>query len=278
MNVDLGATFPLSSGGAMHTREKLVLALLAIVAIMALPELIQYCTPRISWDKFSTEGRQLVQFGEPDKAVKFYKTLIRETIVSKGVRDPGYIAALEGLAMAYQKQGMYLSAEDQFNEALHQLNKAWIPDRCRIRETMHLMAAMYEKSGDSSKLEALKVRERSLNTWCQWFWSCFVVTFMAESLYMAVVLARPGDLELHHFQVEHGWLYSFACLVGTVGMIRGLIMAEVIWYHAIIVATVITGGCLPLVFACVFVFARQLAQQDSRRLLEAPQSRRTRNA
>lgn len=261
----------------MGTKEKLMIALVTVVAIMAVPDLLQHFSKRISWDNFSTEGRRLILFGDKDKAVDFYKSEVRKTIVEKGVKDPAYIAALEGLAMAYQKQEMYLSAEDQYNEALKQLEKSWIPDRTRMRETMGHMAAMYSKLGDTKKLEKIHLRERGLNTWWQWFWSCFVVTFAAEALYMAVVLARPGDIDHSHFKVEHGWLYAFACFVGTIGMMRGLLMAEMDVLVAFFGAAGITLAGLPFVFGIVLLFARQLGTEDARKLLE-PSYKRSQRA
>jgi hypothetical protein len=262
----------------MGTKEKLVIVLITILAIMAVPDLLQQFTKRISWDKYSTEGRRLILFGDKDKAVDFYKGEVRKTIVEKGVKDPAYIAALEGLALAYQKQEMYLSAEDQYNEALNQLGKSWLPDRVRMKETMGLMAAMYTKIGDTAKLDQVHVRERGLNTWWQWFWCCFVVTFAAEALYMAVVLARPGDIDHSHFKVEHGWLYAFACLVGTVGMMRGLLMSEMDVIAAFFSSATITLALLPFVFGTVLVFARQLGTEDARKLIETPSAKRAQKA
>jgi len=262
----------------MGTREKLVIVLITVVAIMAVPDLIQHFTKRIAWDNFSTEGRRLIKFGDADKSVEYYKAQVKSTILQKGVRDPAYIAAVEGLALAYQKQGMFLSAEDQYNEALNQLEKSWLPDRQRMKDTMHLMAAMYDKQGEQAKLERLQARERGLNTWWQWFWSCFIVTFMAEALYMAVVLARPGDIDFSHLKVEHGWLYAFACLVGTVGMMRGLLMSDMVWHQAFFLASGITLAGMPFVFGCVLVFSKQVGTVDGRRYIEAPRTKRTKNA
>lgn len=262
----------------MGTREKLAIVLITIVAIMAVPDLIQYFTQRVSWDKFSTEGRRLILFGDKDKAVDFYKAEVKKTILEKGVRDPAYVAALEGLALAYQKQEMYLSAEDQFNEALNQMGKAWLPDRPRMKETMGLMAEMYTKCGDTAKLTALHARQRELNTWWQWFWTCFIITFAAEALYMAVVLSHPGDIDHSHFKVEHGWLYAFACLVGTVGMTRGLLMNELDVLSAVFLAGGITLALLPLVFGIVLLFAQNFGTEDARKLLEPSGYKKTQRA
>lgn len=262
----------------MGIREKRVIVLITIVAIMAVPDTIQHFNKRISWDKYSTEGRRLILFGDTDKAVQFYKAEVKNTILKHGARSAEYIAALEGLAMAYQKQDMFLSAEDQFNEALVQLDKSWLPDRDRMRETMGLMAEMYDKRGEHGKLQQIQLRERSLNPWWQWFWSCFFVTFIAEAMYMAVVLTRPGDIELSHLKVEHGWLYVFACLVGTVGMFRGFVMGGTDILLSFFFALGITMSALPFVFAGTLMFARQFGQEDSRRFIEAPTSKRPRQA
>lgn len=248
----------------MGTREKLAIVLVTIVAIMAIPDLIQHFNQRVSWDNYSTEGRRLLLFGDKTNAVDFYKAEVSKVIQTKGVRDPGYIASLEGLAMAYQRVDMFLSAEDQYKEAISQLKKSWIPDRQRLKETMNLLGQMYEKRGEKEKLVVLQAQISELNPWWQWFWSCFIVTFAAEALYMAVVLARPGDIDFAHFKVPNGWLYCFACLVGTVGMFRGLLMSGVDPLQSFFCSLGITLAAMPFVFGMVLLLARQVGQVDAR--------------
>jgi hypothetical protein len=254
----------------MGTREKIAIVLVTIVAIMAIPEIIQQCNQRISWDKYSTEGRRLLLFGDKTKAVDFYKAEVSKVIQTQGVKSPAYIASLEGLAMAYQRLDMFISAEDQYKEALVQLNKAYIPDRQRIRETMGLLGQMYEKRGEKEKLADLKLQEQKLNPWWQWFCSCFVVTFAAEALYMAVVLGRPDDIDFSHFKVENDWLFAFASLVGTVGMFRGLLLSGMDPIQSFFWALGITMAVFPFVFGAVFVFARNFGQPDARKHIEMP--------
>lgn len=254
----------------MGTREKLAIVLVSIVAIMAIPDLIQHCNKRISWDKYSTEGRRLLLFGDKTKAVDYYKAELSSVIQKKGIKDPAYIATLEGLAMAYQRVDMFVSAEDQYKEAIGQLKKSWIPDRQRIKETMNHLGQMYEKQGEKQKLAVLQAQIAELNPWWQWFWSCFVVTFATEALYMAVVLGRPDDLEFSHFKVQNGWVFAFSALVGTVGMFRGLLLASFDPIQAFFMALGITMAAFPFVFGLVLLLARNFGQQDARKHIEMP--------
>ncbi len=262
----------------MGTREKLAIVLVTIVAIMAIPELIQQFNQRISWDKYSTEGRRLLLFGDKEKTVDFYKAEVSKVIQTKGVKDPAYIATLEGLAMAYQRVDMYVSAEEQYKEAIGQLKKSWIPDRQRIKETMGLLGQMYEKRGEKQKLVLLKAQLAELNPWSQWFYSCLIITFATEALYMAVVLGRPDDIEFSHFKVQNGWLFAFACLVGTVGMFRGLLLAGFDPIQAFFSALGITMAVFPLVFGMVLMFARNFGQPDARKHIERPSSSKKNSA
>jgi tetratricopeptide (TPR) repeat protein len=254
----------------MGTREKIAIVLVTIVAIMAIPELIQASNQRISWDKYSTEGRRLLLFGDKEKAVEFYKADVSKVIQTEGVRSPAYIASLEGLAMAYQRLDMFVSAEDQYKEALKQLNKAYIPDRTRIRETMGLLGQMYEKRGEKDKLKELHAQEQRLNPWWQWFCSCFIVTFAAEALYMAIVLGRPDEIEFSHFKVQNGCLFAFASLVGTVGMFRGLILSGADPLQSFFWALGITLALFPFVFGAVLVVARNFGQPEANKHIEVP--------
>ncbi len=259
----------------MGSREKVLIVLVSIIAIMAIPEIIPYFYPRVSWDRYSDEGRQAILFGEPDKAVEYYKAEVKKTLVTRGVKDPRYIAALEGLAQAYERQGMWLSAEDQFNEALSQLQKPWLRDRQRIKETLNLMAAMYEKKGDTASVAFTKKRIADLNPWAHWFWTCFVLAFMTEALYLGHVLAQPGELEIDHFKVPLASVYVFSLLIATVGMMRGLLMQGMSIEGAVLLPLSISLLAMPVLFVGVFMITQRMFPQDARLLLEGSRPKRS---
>ncbi|MBZ0184723.1 MAG: tetratricopeptide repeat protein, partial [Candidatus Obscuribacterales bacterium] len=189
--------------------------------------------------------------------------------------DPRYVATLEGMALGYQKQGMYLSALDQLKEALSTLNAPFLKDRARIGQVMELEAKIYETQGKTQEAKAIRTRISQLSPWWQWFWSCFIIAFATEALYLANVLARPDDIDWRHFKVENGFVYAWSVIIATVGMIRGLMMHGMIWHEALFLGMGLSLALMPLIFGFVLMAAQNLSPMDSQKLLEAPSRKRT---
>jgi hypothetical protein len=91
----------------MGIKEKILICIIAVAAIFAIPEIMPHFYKRVAWDQYTDEGRRLVQFGDKDKAVDYYKAQVQDVLKAGGSKDPRYIAVLEGLALSYQKQEMF---------------------------------------------------------------------------------------------------------------------------------------------------------------------------
>lgn len=251
----------------MGIKEKILICICAVAAIFAIPELIPHFYQRVAWDQYTDEGRRLILFGDKDKAVEYYKVQVQDVLKAGGSKDPRYIAVLEGLALAYQKQEMYRSADDQFEEALATLKKPWIPDRLRIGQVLELKKDMYLKHPEIGNAKAVAQQISALNPWWQWFWTGFTIVFIAEALYVAHVISKPGDFEWYHLKVEYGTLYMWSIFIGTIGMSRGMWMNTVVIHEAVMWAMAISCLALPSVLVTVLALARHSQHEDARRFL-----------
>lgn len=257
----------------MGIKEKILICIIAVAAIFAVPEIMPHFYKRVSWENYSTEGRRLILFGDKDKAVDYFKAQTQDVLRAGGSKDPRYVATLEGLALAYQRQDMFKSADDQFNEALSSLSKAWVPDRMRIRQVLELKKKMYEDHPEVGNAKEIALRITGLNPWWQWFWTGFIIAFLAESLYVAHVISKPGDIEWWHWKVDYGWLYLWSVFVATVGMSRGLWMNGAVIHEAVLWSMALSCLALPAVLCSVLMLARQMGSEDARRFL-TPTSKR----
>ncbi|MBK9144413.1 MAG: hypothetical protein IPM23_18115 [Candidatus Melainabacteria bacterium] len=254
----------------MGLKEKCLLVLIAIMAIALVPEAINHFKTRVTWESYSDEGRRLVKFGDPEKTVEYFKTESQKVLREGKSSDPRYIATLEGMAMGYEKQGLYLSALDQVGEALDTLNGAFFKDRVRIGQVMELKADILDAKGEPGTASSIRSQIKELTPWWQWFWSCFIIAFATEALYLANVLARPDDIEWSHFKVDHAMVYVWSVLIATVGMIRGLLMQGMSWDMALFLGMGISLAAFPALFGAVLACAENLSPMDSRKLLEPP--------
>lgn len=261
----------------MGIKEKILICICAAAAIFAIPEIIPHFYQRVAWDHYTDEGRRLILFGEADKAVDYYKTQIQDVLKAGGSKDPRYIAVLEGLALSFQKQEMYKSADDQFNEALATLHKSWVPDRLRIGQVLELQKDMYLKHPEVGNAKAIQQQITALNPWWQWFWTGFTIVFIAEALYLGHVISKPGDFEWEHLTVEYGTLYTWSIFIGTIGMSRGMWMNHLVIHEAVMWAMAISFIALPSLLGSVLALARYSQHEDARRFL-APTNKTSTNS
>lgn len=247
----------------MGTKEKLQICILVFALVSLIPEIIALGYTRMSWSQYSDQGRQLISFGDPEAAVKYFQFESRETFKTKGAKSPEYIATLEGLSLAFKKDKMYRSAEEKIVEAKTILDSAFFKDRQKIAHVLSLKADLMEEMGRHSEAVRCLDEIKSLNAWWQWFWTGFFIAFITEALYMANVIAKPGDMELSHLRMEFGYLYIFSVVVGTATMTKGLIMwGGLTFLQAMFAGPGVSLALLPLVFGLVMATSEHWVREN----------------
>jgi hypothetical protein len=137
----------------------------------------------------------------------------------------------------------------------------------RIGQVLELKKDMYSQHPEVGNAKEVAQRIAALNPWWQWFWTGFIIVFIAEALYVAHVISKPGDFEWYHLKVEYGTLYAWSIFIGTIGMSRGMWMNHVVIHEAAMGAMAISCIALPSVLISVLVLARHSQHEDARRFL-----------
>ncbi len=249
----------------MGTKEKVQICLLVFALVALVPELLSLGYSRISWQEYSDRGRQLITFGDPEEAIRYFETESRETFKTFGPKSPQYVATLEGLSMAMKKDKLYQGSEEKLNKAIGIMQSSFFKDRQKIIHLLNLKVSLLEEqAGKSRDISMARHEIESLNAWWQWFWTGFFIAFVTEGLYMANVIARPGDLELAHLKVDHAYLYAFSVVVATATMTKGLLMwGHMTWLQAMFAGPGVSLSLLPLVFGIVMAFSQVLVREDA---------------
>ena len=246
----------------MGVKEKLQICILVFALVALTPELISLCYERVNWQEYSDKGRQLVTFGDSKEAVKYFESEAREIFKKEGVKSPRYIACLEGQSLAFQKEKLFISAEEKLNEARIILDNNLFKDRQKLSYILGMKAQLLKDQGLNERAREVEKDIQGYNAWWHWFWTGFFIAFVTEALYMANVLGRPGNMELHHLKVDHGSLYGFSIVVGTATMTKGLLMCGMPFLQAIFAGPGISLALLPLVFGLVMASSEHFVRED----------------
>lgn len=248
----------------MGAKEKIQICVLVFALVALVPELIAMSYTRISWQQYSDRGRQLITFGDPEEAIQYFEAESREAFKNKGAKSPEYVATLEGLSLAMKKDKLYQGAEEKLNKALGIMQSNFFKDRQKIIHLLNLkISLLEEQTGRKIDIRTAQKEIEDLNAWWQWFWTGFFIAFVTEGLYMANVIARPGDMAIEHLKVDHAYLYAFSVVVGTATMTKGLFM----WGNLTLLQAMFAGpgvslSLLPLVFGMVMASSEIWAKED----------------
>ncbi|MCA9817675.1 MAG: tetratricopeptide repeat protein [Cyanobacteria bacterium HKST-UBA01] len=250
----------------MGLKEKVQIGILVFALVALAPELIALGYQRVSWSEYSDRGRQLITFGEPQEAITYFEAESREAFKDKGPKSPEYIATLEGLSRSMAREKLYQGAEEKLDKALAIMQSFFFKDRQKITHLLEMKIALLKEQDSAAhgkEIAVLKEEIRSLNAWWQWLWTGFFIAFIAEALYMANVIAKPGDMQPSHFLVDHGYLYVFSILVGTATMTKGLLLwGGITWLQAMFAGPGISLALLPLVFGGVMASSELWVRED----------------
>lgn len=247
----------------MKVKEKIQLCIMACAVVALTPEIISLFYERVDWQQYSDRGRQLIKFGEPKEAVKYFIDQNRQVFKEEGTTSPRYIATLEGLSLAFQADEMYISAEEKLNEAKTLLESNFFKDREKLAHILTMKQELLLKQGLDKRAGDVREEIESLNVWWHWFWTGFFITFVTEALYMANVIGRPGDMELSHLKVEFASLYGFSLLIGTATMTKGLLMiGSFTFLQCLFIGPGIGLALLPLIFGLVMASSEHWVRED----------------
>lgn len=112
-------------------------------------------TERVTAEGYSEEGRKLLST-DPQQAIRYFNQAASAESSRLWAGAPRHIAALEGLAMAYERAGFKDSAVDTLAQECQMLSKAPIKDDFRLASALAIYADCLERN--DRKFEAGNVR------------------------------------------------------------------------------------------------------------------------
>jgi tetratricopeptide (TPR) repeat protein len=111
----------------------------------------------VSYDNYSNEGNALMR-SEPMKAVAYFRNEADRESIQTWTGAPRHLAALEGLAEAYDRAGFRDSAGETYGEAVKAAEKAPIRDRAHLIRLLSNYSQLLERN--HRQFEAGNVRAR----------------------------------------------------------------------------------------------------------------------
>jgi len=85
-------------------------------------------TERVTYDKYSDRGRELLALGENQQAINYFNRAVIVESTAMWPGSPRHIAALEGLAIAYERSGYKDSARETLSQECQMISHSPIKD------------------------------------------------------------------------------------------------------------------------------------------------------
>jgi len=115
-------------------------------------------TERITYNNYSDQGGALLAQGENQKAISYFNRAAIAESTALWAGSPRHIAALEGLAVAYERAGYKDSARATLAEECQLIGRSPIKDDVRLASALTVYAECLERQ--QLKFEAEKIRAR----------------------------------------------------------------------------------------------------------------------
>lgn len=207
---------------------------------------------RVAYTAYSDEGMALLNGPEPMKAVAYFRRAAdSESIQWSGA--PRHLAALEGLAVAYERAGYKDSARESFEEAVRAAEKAPWQDRARMITLLNNYEDALERF--QRRFEAAQINQRMQELRSKNDPTCLMLIFIVlglavYSLYAAHCLLE-SKVKLPNWRIYfwftamcYGAFFYSAFSVGLT-VIQSLVFALLINYvllPGLIYCLVVIGG------------------------------------
>lgn len=227
---------------------------LAIVAATA-------ATERVTGEGYSEEGRKLLSTN-PQQAISYFNQAIRSESSRLWYGAPRHVAALEGLAVAYERAGYKDSALETLAQECQLLSKAAVKDDFRLTCALGVYAECLERNGRKFEASTVRAQINALRTNTD---AVLIVLFVLASLATFGIYAANALLQdkLHlsnwrvYFWFTTMWYLGFvACALHMgIGLLPALVIAMVAEYAVLpsFMAGLVAIGqaCAPIWSHCI---------------------------
>ncbi|CAN5286594.1 hypothetical protein BH11CYA1_BH11CYA1_12090 [soil metagenome] len=218
-------------------------------------------TERVTADGYSEEGRKLLSTN-PQQAISYFG----QAAISESSRlwtgAPRHVAALEGLALAYERAGYKESALETLSQECQMLNKAPVKDDFRLASALGVYAECLERNGRSFEANNVRTRINNLRDNKD---GVLIVLLVLASLATFGIYAANALLQdkLHlsnwrvYFWFTSMWYFGFvACALHIgIGLLPALVISVVAEYAVLpaFMAGLVAMGqaCAPIWSHCI---------------------------
>lgn len=211
---------------------------------------------RVSYENYSNEGSALLNGPEPMKAVAYFRNEACREGYQTWVGAPRHVAALEGLAVAYERAGFRESAVEAYGDAVRAVEKAPVLDKPHLIALLGGYHELLERCGYTA--QAREVESRLAKFKSDYSLVALMVMLIVLSLACYALYAANCLLEDKRILEEWKFYYWFS-LVPFVGFVCCFYSAGVSILGCLAFALVINYMALPGLVHCLVEIGRSAA-------------------
>lgn len=119
-------------------------------------------TERVSYNNYSAQGSELLARGENQQAISYFNRAAIAESTAMWPGSPRHVAALEGLAVAYERAGYKDSARDTLAQECQVISKSPIRDEVRLASALTIYAECLERQKLNLEAEKVRIRIRDI--------------------------------------------------------------------------------------------------------------------